>query len=440
MLNGIVKITANLWGQLFPERQIYLRSNGRVRYVTLSPLRQFTFGSVFLLAFGWTSFTSINSSLHWQALSARETRLNELQTDYDRLSKELAEIQLRFAALAQSEKQSDQPPLSLPAANLSSGNSEAPGEEALTVAEKPIGDAGMLPRPRPGMRLTDAGAAPNTILPRARPARPAFTLPAAMTALESKAYDQGHAFGSGLTGGGTFNQSTSQNDVIGFLASDASTAIPALEKLISLTGLDADTMLRRQNAATGTAEQGHGEGGPLLKAPPPMQGKLLRRNIPDQLDQLSTRKGRLELLREALFSLPLALPVDKYYVSSGFGYRRDPFTRDKAFHSGMDMVSAHGDPVRSSAPGTVIFAGRNGPYGNMVEIDHGRGVKSRYGHLSKISVVRGQKIGLRDLIGLVGNTGRSGTAHLHFEVWFDGKPRDPRNFLKAGENVFQRQG
>ena len=88
----------------------------------------------------------------------------------------------------------------------------------------------------------------------------------------------------------------------------------------------------------------------------------------------------------------------------------------------------------------IIFAGYNGPYGNMVEIDHGNGVKSRYGHMSRLAVSKGQKVGLRDVIGYVGNTGRSGTAHLHFEVWFDGKPRNPLNFLKAGENVFQRQG
>ncbi len=443
MLNGIVKIAANQWGQLFPERQIYLRSNGRVRYVTLSPLRQFTFGTVLFLILGLIFFTSINSSLQWQALSDRETRLSELQADYERLSKELIETQLRFAAMAQSEIKSDQPPVPLPAVNHTAGNNFTPGNETAATDEKPAGIPGVLPRPRPEARLADAGAAPADILPRARPHRPAFSLPAAMTALESKAlegkaYDQRPSFGSGLTDGRNFNPPPPENDVVAFLASDASTAIPALEKLINLTGLDADTMLRRQNTATGA--DGHAEGGPLLKAPPSMQGKLLRRNMPDQLGQMSTRKGRLEMLREALFSLPLALPVDKYYVSSGFGYRRDPFTRDRAFHSGMDMVSAHGEPVKSSAPGTVIFAGRNGPYGNMVEIDHGRGVKSRYGHLSKINVARGQKIGLRELIGLVGNTGRSGTAHLHFEVWFDGKARDPRNFLKAGENVFQRQG
>ena len=76
----------------------------------------------------------------------------------------------------------------------------------------------------------------------------------------------------------------------------------------------------------------------------------------------------------------------------------------------------------------------------MIELDHGQGIHTRFGHLSKINVRRGEMVSLRKLIGLVGSTGRSGTAHLHYEVWVDGKPRNPRNFMKAGENVFQRQG
>ncbi|MFP5468412.1 MAG: M23 family metallopeptidase, partial [Alphaproteobacteria bacterium] len=310
------------------------------------------------------------------------------------------------------------------------------------VATVKSGNPGVLPRPRPEALRDETPEVlrretniSSDVLPRMRPVRPVFTLPSNMTAIDGGLPDNDRAtsMGPGLTGA-----KSAQYDVMAYLAADAHTAVAALEKLINQTGLDADTMLRRRDEAA--KPDTHAEGGPLLSLPPSMTAKFLRRNMPRELAMPSTRKGRLEMLREALFSLPLAEPVDKYYVSSAYGYRRDPFTHARAFHSGMDLVAPHGDPVLSSAPGTVIFAGPNGPYGNMVEIDHGRGVKSRYGHLSKITVTRGQKIGLRDLIGRVGNTGRSGTAHLHFEVWFDGKARDPRNFLKAGENVFQRQG
>lgn len=446
---GVGKIAARVWGQLLPEREIYLRSNGRVRYLSLTPQLQLIFGIGGLVAIAWISFASIYFAVHQERLAARDKQIAEMQTNYFRLTSELAnviqknviqknvtqnnsagmaatEINPREGAIIASDVGSQvdgQPPVEVSAAKSPSA-----------VAPEKSFTSDVLPRPRPERPRNTVSNIQKEILPRARPRRPSVSLPDSMTAISGNAYTLDNAAPPGLERRRYPDTTKIQDDVIGYLASDAKTAAVALEKLINLTGLDADTMLRRQG------EGSLAEGGPLLKLPPSMEGKLLRRIMPGDIAVPVTRKGRVEILREALFSLPLAEPVDKYYISSGYGYRRDPFTRAKAFHSGVDMVAPHGHAVRSSAPGTIVFAGRNGPYGNMVEVDHGNGVKSRYGHLSKITVNRGQRIGLRDLIGLVGNTGRSGTAHLHFEVWFDGKPRDPRNFLKAGENVFQRQG
>lgn len=434
MINGIVKIAARFWGQFFPERHIYLRSQGRLRYLTLPSSVQFASGALLALLFLWTTYASVTLAFHQGALDSRDARINELQANYDRLSRDLAQVQQRFvtATLNETNRQKQLAVAVTPPGAAVSTASELAGD-VIAESQKSL-KPDILPRQRPIGGGVDSTGAFSEVMPRERPKRPAFSLPESMTDLGGRNYAQTPSEPrlSGTT------KRLNDNDIVAYLAGDAITAIASLEKLISLTGLDADTMLRRRNdlAANGATAKG----GPLLSLPPSMTGKFLRRNLPGELAMPSTRKGRLEMLREALFSLPLAEPVEKYYISSGYGYRRDPFTHAKAFHSGMDLVAPMGDPVRSSAPGTVIFAGRNGPYGNMVEIDHGRGVKSRYGHLSKIAVTRGQKIGLRDLIGLVGNTGRSGTAHLHFEVWFDGKARDPRNFLKAGENVFQRQG
>ncbi len=450
MINGIVKIAGRSWGQLFTERQIYLRSNGRVRFVSLTPGMQSAFGAFGLLAFMWISFTSVIFFADDAAIISRDAQIAELQANYDRLMQDLVQLkqqasttvtEVHVAEVQVAEVHNDPVLIAKAEAPIVAVPTEAVKTDLVSQldvpAEKALSD--LLPRPRPEGRRSQILDNPDReILPRERPQRPGFSLPENMTSLGTKTYAQDTRFDQSLSRGRGSDSVKAQNDVIAYLASDARTAVDALEKLINLTGLDADTMLRRQDA--GTFGAGHAEGGPLLSVPPSMTGKLLRRNLQGDMALPSTRKGRLEMLREALFSLPLAEPVAKYYVSSGYGYRRDPFTRAKAFHSGVDMVAPHGDPVRSSAPGTIIFAGRNGPYGNMVEVDHGNGVKSRYGHLSKIDVTRGQKIGLHDLIGRVGNTGRSGTAHLHFEVWFDGKARDPRNFLKAGENVFQRKG
>lgn len=434
MSNGIVMIAANFWRQLFPERQIYLRSRWRVRSVSLSPGAQFTGAAVFLLVFSWMTFASVNFAFHHGALVGRDAQFNALRTSNERLLAEIVQVQQRFLNTTMELEAKKRQLAELMEQNNRAGADVAVLTENQDAATVISGNPGVLPRPRPEALRRETNIS-SDVLPRMRPVHPVFTLPSNMTAIDGGLPDNARAtsMGPGLTGA-----KNAQYDVMAYLAADAHTAVAALEKLINQTGLDADTMLRRRDEAA--KPDNHAEGGPLLSLPSSMTAKFLRRNMPRELAMPSTRKGRLEMLREALFSLPLAEPVDKYYVSSAYGYRRDPFTHARAFHSGMDLVAPHGDPVLSSAPGTVIFAGPNGPYGNMVEIDHGRGVKSRYGHLSKITVVRGQKIGLRDLIGRVGNTGRSGAAHLHFEVWFDGKARDPRNFLKAGENVFQRQG
>jgi murein DD-endopeptidase MepM/ murein hydrolase activator NlpD len=93
--------------------------------------------------------------------------------------------------------------------------------------------------------------------------------------------------------------------------------------------------------------------------------------------------------------------------------------------------------VLATAPGTVVFAGWRGGYGWMVEIDHGLGVRTRYGHLKKLLVTKGQKVGFRDKIGLLGTTGRSTGPHVHYEVIFEGRPRNPMKFITAGKYIFK---
>lgn len=115
----------------------------------------------------------------------------------------------------------------------------------------------------------------------------------------------------------------------------------------------------------------------------------------------------------------------------GFGYRTDPFTGRNAFHAGLDLKADVGTPVHAARGGSVIAAEVRGPYGNMIEIDHGGGVKTRYGHLDALGVKAGDQIGEGDRIGLSGRSGRASEPHLHFEVWLNGVVWDPRKFLPA---------
>jgi murein DD-endopeptidase MepM/ murein hydrolase activator NlpD len=119
-------------------------------------------------------------------------------------------------------------------------------------------------------------------------------------------------------------------------------------------------------------------------------------------------------------------------MSSGFGMRMDPFLRSPAMHTGLDMRGDTGDPVRVTANGTVTTAGFNGGYGKMVEVDHGNGLATRYGHLSAIDVKVGERVRIGQILGKIGTTGRSTGPHLHYETRVDGEAVDPQKYLRAG--------
>jgi len=145
----------------------------------------------------------------------------------------------------------------------------------------------------------------------------------------------------------------------------------------------------------------------------------------------------LENLKKLLTSLPLAAPLEKYRLESPFGMRTDPFNKRRAMHSGLDFAAPYRTPVFSTAPGVVIFAGAKGAYGRTVEIDHGHGIVTRYAHLHRTMVVKGQRVTGRHQIGQLGSTGRSSGPHLHYEILVNGVAQDPARFIEAGRNAIQ---
>jgi len=119
-------------------------------------------------------------------------------------------------------------------------------------------------------------------------------------------------------------------------------------------------------------------------------------------------------------------------LSSGFGVRMDPFINAPAMHTGLDFRGDMGESIRATAAGKVTQAGWNGGYGKMVEVDHGNGLATRYGHMSQIDVSVGQSIKTGQVLGRIGSTGRSTGPHLHYETRIDGNAVDPQKFLRAG--------
>ena len=148
---------------------------------------------------------------------------------------------------------------------------------------------------------------------------------------------------------------------------------------------------------------------------------------------LTDRVSLTKDLRLALNYIPLKSPMDYYYISSKYGYRKDPITKKKRFHPGIDLAGTWHEDVLAPADGTV-FAGTNGGYGKMVKIKHKFGIVTTYG-LQKILVRKGQKVTVVKRIGKMGTTGRSTGQHLHYEIWVNKKHVDPFIFIKEGKNL-----
>ncbi len=169
-------------------------------------------------------------------------------------------------------------------------------------------------------------------------------------------------------------------------------------------------------------------GGPFVPANLKSGTTTFERELVVAQDAVATLDG----LRRALPTVPLRKPLrGELQMTSTFGYRTDPFLGRPALHSGVDLREDWGEPVHATAAGVVVVAGRSGGYGNMVELDHGGGLSTRYGHLSAISVTPGQQVAPGAVLGRVGSTGRSTGPHLHYEVRIDGEPVDPSRFLRA---------
>jgi murein DD-endopeptidase MepM/ murein hydrolase activator NlpD len=152
-----------------------------------------------------------------------------------------------------------------------------------------------------------------------------------------------------------------------------------------------------------------------------------------QLYRINISRAQVDRLNRTLALVPYRKPViGEVEFTSGFGVRSDPFLGRPAMHTGLDFRAASGDPVRATANGKVASSGWAGGYGRMVEIDHGNGLSTRYGHLSEINVKVGDVIKIGQVIGAVGSTGRSTGPHLHYETRIDGEAVDPQKFLRAG--------
>jgi murein DD-endopeptidase MepM/ murein hydrolase activator NlpD len=171
-------------------------------------------------------------------------------------------------------------------------------------------------------------------------------------------------------------------------------------------------------------------GGPFIPIKPPYKNASA---FDHQLYRVNLARAEADRISRALIGVPVRKPVfGEIDMTSPFGVRTDPFLGRPAMHSGIDFRGVMGEPAHATAAGTVTMAGWDGGYGKMVEVDHGNGFSTRYGHLSEIDVKIGQKIRAGEVVGKIGSTGRSTGPHLHYETRINDQPLDPQKFLRAG--------
>jgi murein DD-endopeptidase MepM/ murein hydrolase activator NlpD len=167
-----------------------------------------------------------------------------------------------------------------------------------------------------------------------------------------------------------------------------------------------------------------------MESPKSMSGRLDKLSVEATRQEQSLQEltAYFQDQKSLLASTPSVWPA-RGWVTSDFGQRLDPYTADRVMHAGLDIAAPHGKDVLAPSDGTIVFAGLEGGYGNVLVIDHGYGIKTRYGHLAKIMVKAGDRIRRGQNVATVGNTGRSTGPHLHYEVRVNGVPQNPRKFI-----------
>lgn len=188
-------------------------------------------------------------------------------------------------------------------------------------------------------------------------------------------------------------------------------------------GLNPDSLARKA---------AHAQGGPFV----PWEGQDA---MPGEFEKLAKALSRMEFLEASLLAIPSGKPTATPMLSSSYGYRSDPFNGHAAFHAGLDFPGSMGQPILAAASGKVSFVGQRSGYGNVVEVTHGNGLMTRYAHLSGFDARVGQSVTRGEKIARMGSTGRSTGPHLHFEVRVNGNPINPRRFLEARKDVLQIQ-
>lgn len=207
------------------------------------------------------------------------------------------------------------------------------------------------------------------------------------------------------------------------------------QRLAKLAGENEQKIVNNPHLKPLGGLQQDGRGGPLVRshAMSEIELKAAILELTEAVDARDDYMSKIEakILQKSVLKdmLPNSSPVDAAFNSSSYGWRIDPFNGNKAFHEGLDFTANTGTNIRAAADGIVSSAERTPDYGNIVKIDHGSGLETRYAHASKLLVKAGERVVKGQIVAQVGSTGRSTGPHLHYEIRLNGNPLDPRQYL-----------
>lgn len=400
----------------FPERQLFLRSQGRVRFLTIHSYTQIAMASGVLVAIGWGLVTSYAYLSRDHVIEGKNNTISAISAEYQTLSSDFsaleAEVERRANLLEErqqflqdligsapvdtpsllpipSEDSSNEPTI-LPETNTSDI------EEQESTADKLSFFDGLFNRPQTTVKMPSNSERRKALLAR-------------LQKIEE-----------------------TQREVATRLEAAVNQKVQSIDQAIKPSEISVNILLAKAEA------QDAAVGGPFV--PELSFEGVFEAKDGAAFEKLRENFDRLKNVTNALNSYPHGKPADKYYISSRFGGRIDPIKKVRARHYALDLSGWPGEPIKATAPGKVVKSGSIWPYGNMVEIDHGNGFRTRYGHMRKLNVKKDEEVKFGQQLGEMGSTGRVTGTHVHYEVWFDDKVRDPMPFMKAAANVLKIQG
>ncbi len=379
----------------FPERQIYLRSGGEVSYYVLKTRTQVMITSLLGATALWCLVTVLNVIWGFNPIAGASKKNRMIKAEYER-TLENYKARLESAEFQLNQQQQDFEKI---AKNLQEKHATLAKHLDQPVLDPSLPEFGLTTQFKP------------TYL-RAPGVRDSNERESRVSVIKTAEVDLGTDADRSL-----MNLDSTQNDILMKAEFDTLSDIEKSRAIIEATDLNVSDILSAGSPGTG---------GPLFDITSVEDGD-------PRVISIQARVAESKMLEDAIESLPLGFPVEgNARLTSAFGVRKDPFTKRPAMHQAVDIGARHGAKIIATADGVVIHSGRKSNYGRVVFVDHGHGFITKYAHLSKTLVKKGQVVKKGDRVGEMGSSGRSTGPHLHYEVTFQDRAYDPDKFLKAG--------